>query len=1077
MKSSRESVNVTNELFRRSRQSSNKISTCIRKFAEQKTAESPCVNKPVPLAGNVKATFIVAFSSDDTLMASTHGDHHVRVTDVRTQECIRTLVGHPRTPWCVTFHPSSNEILASGCLGGEVRVWDLHGGSEVWVSEHHSTISSLAFHPLDQVLAIATSNQIFLWNWSQPKAFASVKTACLAERVRLIRFSARGDFLLTGISNLPKDDTDLNVARKLMFNSGSNPDIAFQRRVRRVFQFRQDDSEDLESNHYPHSSRHSTEVPYTQTAEYRVRRASARRDRLHMAEAALTRASNQSREIHSLLSSRLDGNAMTSNDLHTDLHALHQDSRSLLAQARDYAASVTLETVANRATDALVSGEVPRPEDAVSHREVFDSVLSNMHNHSEPELPDNASELQNLNALTQRRTNSVLRTAIEQRNFRERRNTRLPTSSNSAVTQSESNDSQSSIPTALELRTIFHPELSFPSTTEVTSRVNSNTSNLSSPMSDEASGSRSVPHSGTRGEASTSSSSVECPHSSTSTPAEASHSSRTFSQEQGCSYWPSTSKEQNQMQRTQSSCQSSSSSSSRYKCPHHEHRKAMMRKNVMERRERLRERNLEETRRIEQDGQRPNDAVGLSTIRRIARRVQSPGPLTRCWSSRRKSLQYRGRLTLPADDTHRDVRRSRVGVHRLSRAMERVRPPQQPLHRHYDVSIFDEEVGRPSRNVHAVVNRAIADAFNIRGETAVANNIKNTTHRLQWWDFTRQELPDISNENASVIVPHCKIHNDNSCDLSQDSQLLATFVPSPYGFPDNGVLAVYSLKQHNFGHVLYTKSFGPNAICTSISPMGGYVTVGLAARRLHCWHQSSRRMMAQVFRMEEPYAGENSLVQVNSVLHDGDVDQRHQVSVNVVKWIPSPGAGMVYGTNKGDLRICVASAPTVDDDLNQLFWRQSANGNGDMYSRYSIDPAQRARLYNDISLMALGIQFPDDQDNNRTETRLLQVARSTQTGEEYEVNDRQSTSTQTEQPLREALSQPSQLHGSASREVDEVGVPSIEYPNLARPRVEHESVEQPDARVGGSDDRGDVSERQNQQQNDESRDHETGESV
>ena len=58
-------------------------------------------------------------------MASTHGDHTIRVVNSFTGNYVRTLRGHPRTPWCVSFHPSNNNLLASGCLGGEVRIWDL----------------------------------------------------------------------------------------------------------------------------------------------------------------------------------------------------------------------------------------------------------------------------------------------------------------------------------------------------------------------------------------------------------------------------------------------------------------------------------------------------------------------------------------------------------------------------------------------------------------------------------------------------------------------------------------------------------------------------------------------------------------------------------------------------------------------------------------------------------------------------------------------------------------------------------------------------------------------------------------
>jgi activating molecule in BECN1-regulated autophagy protein 1 len=58
-------------------------------------------------------------------IASTHGDHTIRVTDVRSGKCTHVLPGHSRTPWCIAFHPSNNELLASGCLAGEVRIWDL----------------------------------------------------------------------------------------------------------------------------------------------------------------------------------------------------------------------------------------------------------------------------------------------------------------------------------------------------------------------------------------------------------------------------------------------------------------------------------------------------------------------------------------------------------------------------------------------------------------------------------------------------------------------------------------------------------------------------------------------------------------------------------------------------------------------------------------------------------------------------------------------------------------------------------------------------------------------------------------
>ena len=62
--------------------------------------------------------------------------------------------------------------------------------------------------------------------------------------------------------------------------------------------------------------------------------------------------------------------------------------------------------------------------------------------------------------------------------------------------------------------------------------------------------------------------------------------------------------------------------------------------------------------------------------------------------------------------------------------------------------------------------------------------------------------------NENIVVPHCKLHNDASCDISQTGTLLATFVPSHHGFPDDNILAVYSLVPSSRGQCLYTKKFG-----------------------------------------------------------------------------------------------------------------------------------------------------------------------------------------------------------------------------------------------------------------------------
>lgn len=68
-----------------------------------------------------------------------------------------------------------------------------------------------------------------------------------------------------------------------------------------------------------------------------------------------------------------------------------------------------------------------------------------------------------------------------------------------------------------------------------------------------------------------------------------------------------------------------------------------------------------------------------------------------------------------------------------------------------------------------------------------------------------------------MIAPSCKIHNDASCDISSDGKLLATFVPSAQGFPDDGVVAVYSLEKATLGQCLFAKKFGEEILRTWIN--------------------------------------------------------------------------------------------------------------------------------------------------------------------------------------------------------------------------------------------------------------------
>ncbi|ETE73630.1 Activating molecule in BECN1-regulated autophagy protein 1 [Ophiophagus hannah] len=646
----------------------------LQELVEDKTRWMKWEGKKVELPDSPRSTFLLAFSPDRlgktnlvgvialvflllpssvncllclpprprTLMASTHVNHNIYITEVKTGKCVHSLVGHRRTPWCVTFHPTIPGLIASGCLDGEVRIWDLHGGSESWFTDSNNAIASLAFHPTAQLLLIATANEIHFWDWSRREPFAVVKTASEMERVRLVRFDPLGHYLLTAIVNPSNQQNDEEVEIP------------------------------VDSTEIPHYRQRS--ILQSQP----VRRTPLLHNFLHM----LSSRSSGIQNFH------FGGDKIPKrwNNEYLNFFALF--SRRLL-------------------------------ESSLISLSRYDGAGSREH----PIYPDPA-RLSPAAYYAQRMIQYLSRRdSIRQRSMRYQQN-RLRSSSSSASTSENAGPS------------VEGNDLEFED--------------------------------------------------------------------------------------------------------------------------------------FEDNGDRSR---------------------------------------------HRAPRNARMSAPSLGRFVPRrfLLPEYLPY-----AGIFHER-GQPGLATHSSVNRVLAGAVIGDGQSAVASNIANTTYRLQWWDFTKFDLPEISNASVNVLVQNCKIYNDASCDISADGQLLAAFIPSSQrGFPDEGILAVYSLAPHNLGEMLYTKRFGPNAISVSLSPMGRYVMVGLASRRI-LLHPSTEHMVAQVFRLQQPHGGETSMRRVFNVLYPMPADQRRHVSINSARWLPEPGLGLAYGTNKGDLVIC---RPEALNSGVEYYWDQ-----------------------------------------------------------------------------------------------------------------------------------------------------------
>ncbi|XP_035885222.1 activating molecule in BECN1-regulated autophagy protein 1 isoform X8 [Phyllostomus discolor] len=843
----------------------------LQELVEDKTRWMKWEGKRVELPDSPRSTFLLAFSPDRTLLASTHVNHNIYITEVKTGKCVHSLIGHRRTPWCVTFHPTISGLIASGCLDGEVRIWDLHGGSESWFTDSNNAIASLAFHPTAQLLLIATANEIHFWDWSRREPFAVVKTASEMERVRLVRFDPLGHYLLTAIVNpsnqqgddepeIPIDGTELSHYRqRALLQSQPVRRTPLLHNFLHMLSSRSSGIQ-TEPFHPPEqaSSTQQDQGLLNRPSAFSTVQSSTAGNTLRNLSLGPTRRSlggplsSHPSRYHREIAPGLTGSEWT----RTVLSLNSRPEAESMPPPRTSASSVSLLSVlrqqeggsqASVYTSATEGRGFPASGLAAESDGGSGSSQSNSGS-IRHELPCDLRrfflEYDRLQELDQSLNGEAPQAQQAQEMLNNNIESERPGPSHQPTPHSSENNSNLSRGHLNHCRAC-HNLLTFNNDTLRWERTTPNYSGEASSSWQVSSTFEGMPSSGSqlppleRTEGQTPSSS-RLELSSSASPQEERTVGVAFNQETG--HW--------ERIYTQSSRTGTVSQEA-----------------------------------LHQD--MPEESSEEDSLRR------DNGDRSR----------------------HRAPRNARMSAPSLGRFVPRrfLLPEYLPY-----AGIFHER-GQPGLATHSSVNRVLAGAVIGDGQSAVASNIANTTYRLQWWDFTKFDLPEISNASVNVLVQNCKIYNDASCDISADGQLLAAFIPSSQrGFPDEGILAVYSLAPHNLGEMLYTKRFGPNAISVSLSPMGRYVMVGLASRRI-LLHPSTEHMVAQVFRLQQAHGGETSMRRVFNVLYPMPADQRRHVSINSARWLPEPGLGLAYGTNKGDLVIC---RPEASNSGIEYYWDQ-----------------------------------------------------------------------------------------------------------------------------------------------------------
>eukprot|EP00899_Mesostigma_viride_P018747 jgi/Mesvir1/26874/Mv20613-RA.3 len=138
-----------------------------------------CSTVTILLRPPPSSTIAVAYSPSGRLVATSHGDHSIRISCATRGTCLKTLMGHTRTPWALRFHPRIPHLLTSGSLDGRVCLWDLRTDKCVASHQFGHPVSSLAFDAEGRTLALVSGHELWAWDMLDPEHAGS--TNCHAQ--------------------------------------------------------------------------------------------------------------------------------------------------------------------------------------------------------------------------------------------------------------------------------------------------------------------------------------------------------------------------------------------------------------------------------------------------------------------------------------------------------------------------------------------------------------------------------------------------------------------------------------------------------------------------------------------------------------------------------------------------------------------------------------------------------------------------------------------------------------------------------------------------------------------------------